>query len=333
MALGVIVDEWGFVDSEIRTNGQDARQGLNYLQAIVIGILQGVTELFPVSSLGHSVLVPALLGGSWAQLATQSSTSHSEASPYLAFIVALHVATALALLFVFRETWIRVIMGFFRSVRRRRIETSAERLAWLIVIGTVPVGITGLILEHTFRTLFAKPEAAAIFLTINGVILAAGELLRRRSETTAKKHPPAQNVATSHSDLGLNAHSDLDKVAVPNVVVIGLFQTLALLAGISRSGITMVGGLVSGLDHEDAAQFSFLLATPVIFAAGFLKLPSLAGSAGDHIRGQVLVGAIVAAISAYVSTRFLLRFFQSRTLTPFAVYSLSMGLFCVIHFA
>jgi undecaprenyl-diphosphatase len=304
---------------------------LTYFQAVVIGLLQGVTELFPVSSLGHSVLIPSLIGGSWKDLATQSSTAHSEASPYLAFIVALHVATALALLFVFRETWLRVILGFFQSVRKRRVETSAERLAWLIVIGTIPVGITGLALEHTFRTIFAKPEAAALFLTLNGIILLGGEMLRRRAPAAASAS--TSPTAEAQSRLGLHAHSNLDRLGIKNVVIIGLTQTFALLAGISRSGITMVGGLASGLDHEDAAQFSFLLATPVIFAAGFLKLPTLAGSAGDHIRGQVLVGSVVAAIGAYVSTRFLLRFFETRTLTPFALYCLGMGIFCVIWFA
>lgn len=306
---------------------------MTYLQAILIGILQGITELFPVSSLGHSVLVPALIGGSWGQLATQSSTGTSESSPYLTFIVALHVATACTLLFVFRETWIRVIGGFIRSVRRRKIETSAERLAWLVIIATVPVGITGLALEHTFRTLFAKPLAAAIFLTINGVILAGGEVLRRRSEANAGARAATRGDAESAAELGVMAHSDLSRVRVQNVAVIGMLQTLALFAGISRSGITMVGGLVSGLDHEDSAQFSFLLATPVIFAAGLLKLPTLAGSGGDHIRGQVLVGSIAAAIAAYVAIKFLLRFFQTRTLTPFAIYSLVMGTFCIVRFA
>lgn len=216
---------------------------MSYLQALVIGILQGVTELFPVSSLGHSVLVPALIGGSWNDLVTQSSTSNSEGSPYLAFIVALHVATALVLLFIFRETWIRIITGFFRSVQRRRIETSSERLAWLIIIATIPVGITGLTLEHTFRTIFAKPLAAAIFLTINGVILLAGELLRRRSVTVA--HADATAPTPAEHAFGapeVVAQNDLARVGYRETAVIGFAQTFALLAGISRSGITMVGG-------------------------------------------------------------------------------------------
>jgi undecaprenyl-diphosphatase len=306
---------------------------LSYFQAVVIGLLQGVTELFPISSLGHSVLVPALIGGSWHDLVTQSTISSSENSPYLTFIVALHVATALALLVVFRATWARIIVGFFGSIRRRRIETSAERLAWLIVIGTVPVGITGLALEHTFRTLFAKPEAAAVFLTLNGLILFAGEALRRQGDARRRAALEPSVAPSGSGGLVVTERRTLDTIPYRDAGVIGLFQTLALLAGISRSGITMVGGLIRGLDHEDAAKFSFLLATPVILAAGLYKLPSLAGHAGDHIRGQVVVGAVVAGVAAYFTTRFLLRFFERRTLTPFAVYSVAMGVFCMIWFA
>jgi undecaprenyl-diphosphatase len=319
---------------------------LSYLQAIVIGALQGVTELFPISSLGHSVLVPALIGGSWKHLVTETSTATSEASPYLAFVVALHVATALALLVFYRQDWVRIIGAFFQTLRSRRVETSSQRLAWLIVVATIPVGITGLALEHTFRTLFAKPLFAAIFLTVNGVILLAGERLRRASETRA-------NVA----DRALGSEAGSGAAAIPGAVtgrpgsavatesrtletlsyreaaLIGLFQTLALLAGISRSGVTIVAGLLRGLDHEDAAKFSFLLATPVIFAAGVLKLPSLFGPAGQHIHGQVLAGAAVAAICAYLSVRFLTAYFTTRTLTPFAIYCLVAGVFCIVRFA
>jgi len=155
---------------------------LTYLQAVVIGALQGVTELFPISSLGHSVLVPAVIGGSWNHLVTETSTANSEGSPYLTFVVALHVATAIALLVFYRQDWIRIIGAFFQTLRTRQVQTSSERLAWLIVIATIPVGITGLALEHTFRTLFARPLAAAIFLTLNGIILLAGERLRRASD-------------------------------------------------------------------------------------------------------------------------------------------------------
>jgi undecaprenyl-diphosphatase len=304
---------------------------LTYLQAVVIGLLQGATELFPVSSLGHSVLVPALIGGSWQHLVTEASTSNSEESPYLAFIVALHVATAIALLAFFWRDWVRIITAFFRSCARRRVETSDERLAWLIVIATIPVGITGLLLEHTFRTLFAKPLAAAIFLFINGFILLAGERLRRDAVRQAALQPDGH--PADDGGLVVGRRRTLLDLKYREAGVIGFFQTFALLAGISRSGITMVAGLLRGLDHEDAAKFSFLLATPVIFAAGVLKLPVLAGPAGDGIRGQVLVGSLVAGIAAYLTVRFLVRFFETRTLTPFAIYCLVAGAFCILRFS
>jgi undecaprenyl-diphosphatase len=326
---------------------------LSYLQAVVIGALQGVTELFPISSLGHSVLVPALIGGSWKHLVTESSTGSSEQSPYLAFVVALHVATAIALLVFYRRDWVRIIGGFLHTLRTRRVETSAERLAWLIVVATIPVGITGLALEHTFRTLFAKPLFAAVFLTINGLILLAGERLRRNAEHRQgadngrpSAHPEPDGASGAYPDsrtttgtgsqprgLVLAEDRRLDTLAYREAAVIGLFQTLALLAGISRSGVTMVAGLLRGLDHEDAAKFSFLLATPVILAAGVLKLPTLAGPAGAHIHGQVLAGAAAAGVAAYLSVRFLTRYFTTRTLTPFAIYCLVAGVACIIRFA
>ncbi len=305
---------------------------LSYLQAVVIGLLQGATELFPVSSLGHSVLVPALFGGSWQHLVTEAASENSEGSPYLAFIVALHVATAFALLWFFRTDWVRIIRGFFRTLATRRVQTSEERLAWIIVVATIPVGLTGLLLEHTFRTLFAKPLVAAVFLTINGGILLLGERLRRASDDRGAAEP------TSVADQGgrgvvVAEHRTLDRLAYREAGIIGLFQTLALFAGISRSGITMVAGLLRGLDHEDAARLSFLLATPVILAAGVLKLPTLAGPAGAPIHGQVVVGMVVAGAAAYLSVKYLVRYFETRTLRPFAIYCLVAGALCTLRFA
>jgi len=283
---------------------------VSFFQAIVIGVLQGVTELFPVSSLGHSVLVPAWLG--WDALLGGQSADESF---FLAFIVGLHVATATALVIYFWRDWVAIVGGLFTSIRTRRVDTSTQRLGWLLVLATIPVGIVGLALEHSLRTLFAKPLAAAIFLTINGLILLGGELLRRRQ--LAEHALPARS---------------LDKLPVGDGVLIGTSQIAALFAGISRSGITMVTGLLRGLDHEDAARFSFLLATPVIAAAGILKLPDLFGPLGDGIRGQVVVGSIVAGVAAYVSVRFLVRWFRTRTLTPFAIYCLVAGGLSIIRF-
>ena len=306
---------------------------LSYPQAIVIGLLQGVTELFPVSSLGHSVVVPALLG--WDKLVGQQSASES---PYLAFLVGLHVATALALLWFFRDEWKGILAGLLRSLRRRRIQDADERLAWLLVIATMPAGLTGLAFEHQLRTVFAKPFAAACFLAVNGAILLAGERVRRRAEV--RELARARDRAADAGDGGTQRNpasaagssGALDTLAGREALGIGVAQVLALLAGISRSGITMVAGLVRGLDHDDAARFAFLLATPIILAAGVYKLPDLLGHNGNGIRGQVVVGSLVAAAAAYVSVRFLVRYFTSRDLTPFGVYCLLLGLALAIHF-
>jgi undecaprenyl-diphosphatase len=319
---------------------------MSYLQAIVIALVQGVTELFPVSSLGHSVLVPAWIGGSWQTLVTQSSQATSEKSFYLAFIVALHCATALALLWFFRADWVRIVRGFFRSLpptlHARRVVTrdADERLAWLIVLATIPVGITGLALEHVFRTVFAKPLAASVFLFVNGLILLAGERVRRAAPADAQTATPPADLAARGSgartaeDVAAARGSDvrIAQLSWGDGLVVGLFQILALFAGISRSGVTMVGGLWRGLGHEDAARFAFLLATPVILAAGVLKLPTLAGSAGDHIHGQVAVGVVITGITAYLSVRFLVRYFETRTLTPFAIYCLVAGAISIVRF-
>jgi undecaprenyl-diphosphatase len=338
---------------------------LTYLQAIVIALIQGVTELFPVSSLGHSVLVPAWIGGSWETLVTQSSEPHSESSFYLAFLVALHVATALALLWFFRADWIRIITGFFRSARRglqeRRLTIGDpdERLAWLIIVATIPVGITGLALEHVFRTALAKPVAASAFLFINGLILLTGDRFARRqraAERVARRQrladgapPPATEAeeeptpARAFTATGGRSASDIAEAYASDVRIsglsftdslrIGILQIFALFAGISRSGITMVGGLWRGLSYEDSARYAFLLATPVILAAGVLKLPSLFGKAGDHIHGQVIVGMLVCGVAAYFSVRYLVKYFENRTLLPFAMYCLIVGGVSFIRFA
>ncbi len=298
---------------------------LTWLQAIVMGLLQGVTELFPISSLGHSVIIPSLVPG-WHNLA------HAQAQPesfFLAFLVTLHVGTAIALLIYFWHDWVRIISAFFRSIGKRRVETSDERLAWLLVVATIPAGLIGIVLEHPLRVIFAKPLAASIFLVVNGLILLAGEGYRRRAEV---RELAVRRGAYTGTDV-----RRLDTLEYREAGVVGVAQVFALLAGISRSGITMVAGLVRGLNHEDAARFSFLLATPIILAAGVYKMPDLLGPLGaphgHSIRAQALVGGVAAGIMAYISVRFLVRYFETRTLTPFAIYCLVFGAAMVIRFA
>jgi undecaprenyl-diphosphatase len=305
---------------------------LSYLEAVVVGAFQGVTELFPVSSLGHSILVPAVVGGQWARDLDVSAPE----SPYLAFIVGLHVATAAALLVFFWRDWVRIIGGFLTSIRHRRIQTPAERLAWLIVIGTIPVGVSGLLLEHVFRTVLGRPVPAAAFLIANGVLLYLGEQLRRRTVADAPTEVIAMRPVADGQDpdgpdrsvVALKDREADDRLAAMSLgrgLLIGSAQVLALLPGVSRSGVTMVAGLLRGLSHEDAARFSFLLATPVILAAGALKIPDLTGPLGAGIGGQVLAGSVASFVSAYLAVRFLTRYFHTRTLTPFAIYSMIAG--------
>lgn len=301
---------------------------LTYPEAIVIGLIQGVTELFPVSSLGHSVLIPAVIGGRWARDLSLSA----DQSPYLSFVVAVHVATAVALVWFFRADWVRIVRGLVRSVRQRSITDADQRLAWLLIVATVPVGLAGLVLENTVRTTFGKPLPAALFLILNGILLAVVERLRSRQGVVAVPVGADGVYASRVAGGAVSAgNSDVDsdrRIAGQSwrqAILIGSAQILALLPGISRSGSTIGAGLLRGLSHQDAARFAFLLATPVIAAAGVLKLPELAGPEGHGILGPVLAGSVVAGVAAYVSLRYLTRYFETRTLNPFAIYCVIAG--------
>ena len=302
---------------------------ITYFQAIVLGLIQGVTELFPISSLGQAVVLPTIFG--WDSLSQAQSRPESF---FLAFLVGLHVATATALLIFFWSDWRGIIAGFFRThgagVSERKAPWATarladERIAWLLVVATIPAGISGLAFEHLFRVTFAKPLFAAVFLMVNGLILLVGERFRRRAEVKA--------IAAEHGTYEGSENRRLETLEFKEALIIGLAQVLALIAGISRSGIMMVAGLVRGLSHEDAARFSFLLATPIILAAGLYKLPDLFGPLGNGIRAQVLVGSIAAGIAAFLTVRFLMKYFETRTLTPFAIFCLLEGAACTIGFA
>jgi len=282
---------------------------ISYPRAIILGAIQGVSELFPISSLGHAVIIPKLLG--W--------DIHQNDPYFLTFLVALHLATALVLLGFFWRDWVRIVKGLGRSLRDRGIgpDDTDAKLGWLLVVGTIPAGILGLALQDKLRSIFASPASAAVFLTLNGVMLLLAERLRRRAPQTDSDDDAriARQVGWAQS-LG-----------------VGAAQALALIPGFSRSGAAMSGGLLVGLSNEDSARFAFLLATPIIGAAALLKLPELVGSQGNGVRGPALAGALAAAVTAYFSIRFLMRFFQTRTLLPFAFYSLGVGIATGIYFA
>lgn len=282
----------------------------------MLGALQGVTELFPISSLGHTVLFPTLFR--WHNIVVWQSRPES---PWLAFVVMLHVGSAVGLLVYFWREWIALIKAFFVSLWRRRIETATERLAWLIVIATIPVGILGLLLEHPVRVALAKPEFAAVFLMVNGCILLGAERFRRRAvvrELAAKE------------GLGPEGARRLDTLRFREAVVIGTAQSTALIAGISRDGVVMTAGLARGLDNFDAARFGFLLATPPILAAGLLKIGDLTGPLGDGVRGEAFLAAGVAAVCAVGTVHFLTRYFRRGNLIPFGVYCLLFGAFMLV---
>jgi undecaprenyl-diphosphatase len=341
---------------------------LTYAEAGFVGLLQGITELFPVSSLGHAVLIPAVVGGQWAQ---DLNVSASE-SPYLAYIVGLHVATATAMIIYFWRDWLRIIKAFFISLghviapapgtNRFEPQNTDQALAWMIVLATIPVGLAGLVLEHDFRVYFSKPVLVSVFLFCNGLILLAGERARRRSAAMEAQEIAADMQAVSERQKaavaagaggGAGRHSsgqralkqqhaslavESDRRIVRRVgwlgaIGLGASQILALLPGISRDGTVMVCGMFRHLSRQDAARFSFLLSAPVILAAGVLKIPDLTGPLGTGIRGPILFGSLLSGLGAYFALRFLVRYFSDpkRTLTPFAIYCLAAGLGCFIY--
>ena len=282
---------------------------ISYFHAAMLGLLQGVSELFPVSSLGHTVIIPKLLG--W--------NIHQNAPYFLTFLVALHLATALVLLGFFWRDWVRIVKGIGRSLRDREIapDDADAKLGWLLVVGTIPAGILGLALQDKLRTLFASPQYASIFLALNALVLFGAEQLRRRAPVTSDDDD--ERIART--------------VSWRDATLVGAAQALALIPGFSRSGASIGGGLLVGLSHKDAARFAFLLATPIIFAAAVLKLPDLAGSQGNGVRGPALVGALCSAATAFLAVRFLMRYFETRTLLPFAVYCAAAGTASAIYFA
>ena len=285
---------------------------ISYFQALVLGLVQGVAEPFPISSLGHGVILPRLAG--W--------NIHQNDKFFLTFLIATHLATALVLLAIFAKDWVRILRGLGRSLRDREIaiDDADARLGWLIVVGTIPAGLLGLLLEHSLRKLFASAASAAAFLILNGILLLLFERWRRRA--------PAPDENRGDDDVRI-AHT----LSWRQAIAVGTAQAAALVPGISRSGITMGGGLLVGLSNENAARYGFLLATPIILAAAALKLPDLFGPTGDGVRGPALVGALAAAFTTLLAVKFLLRYFETNRLNPFGWYCIAAGTACTLIFA
>lgn len=284
---------------------------ISYFQAIILGLTQGVAEPFPISSLGHGVILPRLAG--WH--------IHQNDKFFLTFLVATHLGTAIVLLGFFLRDWVRIVKGLGRSLAMREIREDDvdARLGWLLIAGTIPVGIIGLLLETPLRKLFASPQTAAAFLIVNGIALLLFERLRRR--------PPRPG------DYLGNADQRISKLSWRQAIAVGTSQVAALIPGISRSGFSMGGSLLVGLSNEDAARFSFLLATPVILAAAALKLPELLGSEGNGVRGPALVAGLCAAVTTFFAVKFLLKYFETNRLTPFGIYCMALGVISTLVFA
>ncbi len=267
---------------------------MSTIQSIVMALLQGATELFPVSSLGHAVVLPALLRWPIDQ----------HAPSFLPFLVMLHLGTATALLLYFRRDWWTLATGVLGLDSRDQVRKS-RRVFGLIVVATLPAVVLGFLLEHFFRGLFGAPAVAAVFLIINGVLLLGGERLRARGQRP------------------------LSSLSIPDAFAIGCWQCTALVPGISRSGATIVGGLLRGINHEDAAHFSFLIATPIILGATVLEAPKLLHAGVPHgVAANALLAAIVAGATAFASTAFLMRYFRNHdawALNPFAYYCFLVG--------
>ena len=281
---------------------------LTLFQAIFLGILQGVSELFPISSLGHIIIVKHLLH--WHFNANNKN--------FLSFVVALHLATALALVIYFWAEWKKVLAADLGSIRRGKlVYDQNSKFAWLLVAGTLVVGVVGLAFEKKFKLFFDDPSyywMVCGFLILNGGVMFLGDYMKKLAEKRA----------------AARQQKHAEDLTFPQGAAVGAAQTLALFPGISRSGVAIVGGVLAGLTYEEACRFAFMLATPVIGAAALLKVPALFKPEAREILHLTIPAAIAAGISAYLSTKFLMKYFETRRLTPFAIYCVVLGIIALI---
>ncbi|GHO86895.1 undecaprenyl-diphosphate phosphatase [Dictyobacter formicarum] len=293
---------------------------MQIIKTVVLALLQGVTELFPISSLGHTVIIPNLVG--WGDLA--GGTACGGKSCFLPVVVALHLGTSIALIIYFWRDWLQVLKTLGNTVVTRKITRGTEEwVSWLIIVGTIPAGLLGVLLKNKLENLFSEPQIVAAFLFLNGSVLFIGEALRRRSEANLKSLPPREREAHFRS---------LKTLSLKEAILVGLAQSLALIPGFSRSGTTIVAGLGVRLTHEDAARYSFLLGTPIILAAAALEVPVL-----FHQKlfpfWLIIFGMMLSGVAAYLSTAFLTKYFEKGRLDPFAYYCWIVGLVTLVLFA
>jgi undecaprenyl-diphosphatase len=283
---------------------------ISYAQALLLGLFQGVTELFPISSLGHSIVLPRLVG--WD---TQQGDPF-----FLSFLVATHVATSIVLVGFFWRDWVNIFRGLWRTVQEKKIhrDNSHGRVGWLLIVGTIPAGILGLLFQDPLGELFASPRIVAVFMALNGLMLYIAERLRRRAP---------------HMDTTVGSDKRIASIKWRHALAVGTAQAIALFPGFSRSGSTMGGGLLIGLSNEDAARYSFLLGTPIIAAAAVLKLPVLFEPQNQAVMGPAIAGAVCSGITAFFSVKFLLKYFETNRLTPFAIYCATLGITLSLIFA
>ena len=282
-----------------------------YGQAVIIGFIQGITELFPISSLGHAILIPAWIGGSFGDFISEENEA------YLLITIAMHLASSVALFLVFRKRWTRLISGTFHAVVSKNFQSTSFRVLSYIVMATIPVGILGLAFGDYFQSIFGKPQYSALFLTLNGLLLITAERLSRRDLTAELQ----------------DSDAEIDRrVSAKTAVAIGFGQSLALFAGISRFGVTMSAGLLRKLNHSVASDFAFLLSLPVIVGASIIKLPELFTTSANELLGQILLGSVISFIATYISVTFLVRWFKTKTLYPFAIYCLVFGILSFVRF-
>lgn len=289
---------------------------LNIWQIIFLGLLQGVTELFPISSLGHTVIFPGLFG--WGDLERNDA--------FLPLIVALHLGTSIALVIYFWRDWFQVVRSVVVSVKEGEVHKGTEEwVSFLIIIGCIPAGLLGVFLEKPLKLLFATPLVASTFLVVNGSLLFLGEAMRKRAES---KEAKLNSLDPKEREARFRPLSSL---TWKEAIIVGFAQSLALIPGISRSGASMVASLGVRLNHEDAARFSFLLGTPIIGAAALLEIPQLNGQPLSVLL-LVAVGMLLAGVAAYLSTKFLMKYFETGRLNPFAYYCWGAGLLSLILF-